>query len=72
MVAGSERPRMVLTKRRTPIPEKTTFTGENTWGMAIRSIILGRQRIKTDETNTLTKSGGERVKNVHGMIEPIC
>jgi hypothetical protein len=30
MIAGAERSRMMLTKRRTPIPEKTTLVGENT------------------------------------------
>jgi hypothetical protein len=30
MIAGTERSRITLTKRRTPIPEKTTPAGENT------------------------------------------
>jgi hypothetical protein len=30
IIACVERSRMMLTKRRTPIPEKTTFAGENT------------------------------------------
>ena len=30
MIASTERSKMMLTKRRTPIPEKTTFAGEST------------------------------------------
>jgi hypothetical protein len=48
---------MMLTKRSTPIPEKTTFADGNTWRITIRSQIIGIGSIKTDETNTLTESG---------------
>jgi hypothetical protein len=57
IVARIERSRMMLTKRSTPIPEKTTFADGNAWRIMIRSQILGIGSIKTDDTNTLTESG---------------
>jgi hypothetical protein len=33
MIAGTERSRTMPTKRRTPIPVKTAFAGENTCGL---------------------------------------
>ena len=41
IIVHTERSRMMLTKRSTPIPEKITLAGENAWGITIRSLILG-------------------------------
>jgi hypothetical protein len=41
MIADTERSSIMLTKRRMPIPAKTTLAGENTWEMTIGSLIPG-------------------------------
>ena len=64
--------KMMLTKRRTPIPERTTHAGESAWGRTIGSQTIGAWSIETNVTNTLTKCSRKCVENFHSSVWPIC
>jgi hypothetical protein len=53
--------RRILIKRRTPIPAKITFAGENTCKIDIRTRIAEIWPLEIYETNTLTESSRKRV-----------
>lgn len=59
------------TKRRTPTPANITFAGENTWEQKMRPI-LDNSWLEVYQANTLSKSLGEGIKNIHSGIKPLC
>ena len=42
IIASEQGSRRMLTKRRTPIPEKITFAGENTWKVGTKGVGVDR------------------------------
>ena len=51
---------------------KITFAGENTCKIKIRTQIVEKWLLEIYETNTITKSGGKCIKDVHGRVQPLC
>ena len=62
---ASMRSKRLLTERRTPIPEKITVVGENTYEIGIN--VEGLDML-THESNNTPKRRGERVEDVDGRV----
>jgi hypothetical protein len=58
------------TIKRTVMPAKITFAGENTWIADISAKVPMKKYSCTYEANTLTKGGRKRTEDVNSWDEP--
>jgi hypothetical protein len=57
--------------RKTPIPAKIIFAGENTWDLNVRGHILDREHLGIYQANTFAESCRKCTQNSNSGIEPL-
>ena len=60
----------IRTKKRTPMPAKIAFAGENTWRTNIKAEIT-KNHGDIHKANALTKGSRKCIKDVDGWDEPL-